>query len=79
MGTSIEPDESSQPAPLTAEQRHQMEEWLAAHPYGEQDENGIDLSLLRGNLRLTPTERLIRLESAANDLKAIVRNARTRH
>jgi hypothetical protein len=35
-------------------------EWFqkATHGYGEQDENGIDLSLLRANLRLTPTERL---------------------
>ncbi len=27
------------------------------HGYGEQDANGIDLSLLRANLLLTPTER----------------------
>jgi hypothetical protein len=26
--------------------------------YGDQDENGIDLSLLRENPKLTPTERL---------------------
>ncbi|TWT41721.1 hypothetical protein RAS1_28420 [Phycisphaerae bacterium RAS1] len=25
--------------------------------YGEQDENGIDLSLIRANLKLTPLER----------------------
>jgi hypothetical protein len=54
--------------PLTEEQRAAMEAWLAAHPYGEQDENGIDLSALRRNLRLTPTERLIRLQQAANSL-----------
>jgi len=42
---------------LTDEQRARQEDWLRAHPYGEQDENGIDLSLLRRNLRLTPTER----------------------
>ena len=28
--------------------------------YGEQDEEGVDLSLLRENLRLTPAERLAR-------------------
>lgn len=28
--------------------------------YGEQDENGIDLSLIRANLRLTPLERIRR-------------------
>ena len=26
--------------------------------YGEQDENGIDLSLIRENLKLTPLERI---------------------
>ena len=28
-------------------------------PYGEQDENGTDLSLIRWNLRLSPAERLL--------------------
>jgi len=32
--------------------------------YGDQDEKGIDLSLIRRNLRLTPTERLQNLQSA---------------
>jgi hypothetical protein len=36
--------------------------WLAAHPYGDQDENGVDLSLLRENLKLTPRERLAKLQ-----------------
>ncbi len=37
----------------------QWAQWQAyTHGFGEQDENGIDLSLLRANLRLTPTERL---------------------
>lgn len=30
--------------------------------YGEQDENGVDLSLIRANLRRTPTERLRRAD-----------------
>lgn len=36
--------------------------WFKAHTsgYGEQDEHGVDLSLLRRNLKLTPTERLRR-------------------
>jgi hypothetical protein len=36
----------------------------ATHGYGEQDENGIDISLLRENLKLTPTQRLERLAGA---------------
>ena len=40
--------------------------WFKAHTsgYGEQDVNGVDLSLLRRNLRLTPTERLQRHQGA---------------
>jgi len=30
------------------------------HYYGEQDENGVDLSLIRENLKLTPLERIRR-------------------
>jgi hypothetical protein len=33
-------------------------------PYGEQDENGTDLSLIRYMLQLTPAERLIRIDEA---------------
>jgi hypothetical protein len=36
--------------------------------YGEQDENGVDLSLIRSNLRLTPTERLRRADREARGL-----------
>jgi hypothetical protein len=60
---------------LTDEQRARLEEWLRVHPYGDQDANGIDLGSLRRNLRLTPTERLIRLEEAANELLELKRAA----
>jgi predicted nucleotidyltransferase len=38
--------------------------WFQAytHGFGEQDENGVDVSLLRENLRLTPTQRLQKLQ-----------------
>lgn len=37
----------------------QWAQWQAyTHGYGEQDANGIDLSCLRQNLSLSPTERL---------------------
>ena len=32
--------------------------------YGEQDANGVDLSLIRENLKLTPQERLLRGDRA---------------
>jgi hypothetical protein len=47
---------------MTDEQWKRFQEYT--HGYGDQDENGIDLSLLRENLKLTPTERLANLESA---------------
>ena len=36
--------------------------------YGEQDENGVDLSLIRRNLRLSPAERLRRAEKESKGL-----------
>ena len=41
----------------------QWAQWQAyTRGYGEQDENGVDISLLRQNLRLTPWERLAKLQ-----------------
>jgi hypothetical protein len=60
---------------LAPEQRARMEAWLAAHPYGDQDENGVDLASLRRNLQLTPTERLHRLQTAVQQYWEIRRNA----
>lgn len=43
------------------------EQWTifkrATSGFGDQDENGIDLSLLRENLKLTPTQRLEKMFS----------------
>ena len=41
---------------MTDEQWTRFQEYT--HGYGEQDEDGVDVSLLRENLKLTPTERL---------------------
>ncbi len=52
------------------------EQWTlfqkATHGFGDQDENGIDLSLLRENLKLTPTERIEKMRRAL----ALVREVR---
>lgn len=59
------------PATITDEHRAQIEAWLKAHPYGDQDEYGIDLGSLRRNLALTPTERLIRLQATAHAIQKL--------
>jgi|tagenome__1003787_1003787.scaffolds.fasta_scaffold8843301_1 hypothetical protein len=40
--------------------------WFSTDPlwYGEQDENGVDLSLIRENLKLSPKDRLLRGDRA---------------
>ena len=44
--------------------------------YGEQDENGVDLSLIRENLKLTPTERLRKADRAWRDTLRLMEYAR---
>jgi hypothetical protein len=44
--------------------------------YGEQDENGVDLSLIRANLLLTPEERLLKGDQATRDALWIRANVR---
>ena len=39
--------------------------WQSINNYGEQDENGIDVSLIRANLKLTLTERIEKMRRAA--------------
>jgi hypothetical protein len=57
------------------------EQWAwfqkATHGYGDQDENGIDLSLLRENLRLTPTQRLDKLQDALDFFRGVNRGSAT--
>jgi len=40
--------------------------------YGEQDENGIDLSLIRENLKLTPLERIRRAAVADAEMQMLL-------
>ena len=40
---------------------------LSPNWYGEQDDNGVDLSLIRENLKLTPVQRLRRGDQATTD------------
>lgn len=54
------------------EARKLQDEWLASRPeWGEQDENGDDLSLIEESLRMTMTERFQRYKSAAKLAVAI--------
>ena len=53
----------------------QWAQWQTyTHGYGEQDANGIDVSNLRANLRLSPTKRLLKHQRALKLFKEI-RNA----
>ena len=50
-------------------------EWFQKHTrvYGDQDENGVDLSLLRENLKLSPTERVERMLRNGETLRELKR------
>jgi hypothetical protein len=54
-------DQPEKPDYVTDEQWERFQAWQREHPYGDQDENGIDLMLLRANLKFTPMERLQKL------------------
>jgi hypothetical protein len=43
-------------------------------PYGEQDDNGVDLSLIRANLRLSPLERALANYRGARQLLELRRH-----
>lgn len=43
---------------LTPEQAAYLKKMADPRYYGEQDENGVDLSLIRENLKLSPQQRL---------------------
>ena len=54
--------------------------YLAKHcgpnHYGDQDENGVDLSLIRANLKLTPLERIRRGEQMRRQAEVLRRAIR---
>ena len=56
---------------MNASERAFQEEWLRQNPQPEQDENGVDLTHLRENLRRTPSQRLEKLERTLEDLYAL--------
>lgn len=46
------------------------------HDYGEQDENGVDLSLIRHMLSLTPLQRIEMMEQAAQQTRMLNEHGR---
>jgi hypothetical protein len=46
-------------------------------PYGLQDANGVDLTLIEQALSLSPLERLRRMDRAARDIERIHRHVRS--
>jgi len=51
--------------------------WLNARGNGDPDENGISLDQLWENRKLTPTERLLKLENAVESLRELRRATAT--
>ena len=53
--------------------------WQNEHPqvWGDQDENGVDIARLRENLKLTPAQRLRKLDVGRKMLR-LLQNARRR-
>lgn len=60
----VEPRKSDSPAPRSPR-------W-----YGEQDENGVDLSIIRENFKRTVEERLRRAEAGRNNTLWLKRHVR---
>lgn len=54
-----------------------LEDWIRSNcgptQYGEQDENRVDLSLIRVDLKLTPEQRLVRGDRARENAQAVKR------
>jgi hypothetical protein len=63
---------------ISEEDRQRVIDYARAHPFGDQDGNGIDLSLLRHNLRLTPTQRIEKMQRALAFFNEVERDRRTR-
>jgi hypothetical protein len=59
----MEPETEAPPG-MPQEDWQRFLDYTRAHPFGDQDENGIDLSLLRANLKLTPTQRIEKMRMA---------------
>ncbi len=55
----------------------EIQKYIREHPYGYQDENGIDLSLIRASLQLTPDERVKQAQQAAQQLARMLDDRNT--
>jgi hypothetical protein len=55
-----------------------MKERGGPRAYGEQDENGVDLSLIRENFRLSYEERIRKADAARRQAQEMMDNARGR-
>ena len=73
MDTPSKQPQDSENQPLIVSE--QKAEYATHGGFGEQDENGVDISLLRENLKLTPTQRLEKMLNAARFIQDL-KNAR---
>jgi hypothetical protein len=72
-------DRDETPEPELSEAALAYIRWQEENPdvWGDQDENGVDLARLRENLKLTPAERLRKMD-AGRYVFEIGKNARTK-
>lgn len=63
--------------PYMGDEQADIEERMRSSAYcGQQDQSGVDLSLIRENLRLTPTERVRRADRARRDALRVLEYGR---
>ena len=56
-----------------------QKQFFGPNYYGEQDANGIDLSLIRENLKLTPLERIRKADGARRKTLRLMEYGRRHH
>lgn len=66
--------------PSLTEEQLALIRWQEQNPdvWGDQDENGVDLARLRENRKLTPAERLRKLDAGRRSIRWL-QNVRTRN
>ncbi len=74
--SALAPDRSIVIMMVMSDEHAQQQQFFGPDYYGEQDENGIDLSLIRENLKLTPLERIRKGDAARRQVLRLLEYGR---